>query len=61
MVFKPGSMVSGYIEGRVDNVHSKDKGANTKDQIQVVPVTFGIVFQRSDSGPERARPTLSCW
>ena len=54
-------MVSGYIEGRVDNVHSKDKGANTKDQIQVVPVRFGIVFQRSDSGPERARPRLSCW
>ena len=44
VVFKLGSMVSGYIEGRVDNVYSKDKGAITKDQIQVVPVTFGIVF-----------------
>ena len=43
VMFKLGSMVSGFIEGHVDNVYS-DKGAITKDQIQIVPVTFGLVF-----------------
>ena len=44
VVFKLGSMVSGFIEGRVDNVYTSDKGAIQKDQIQLVPVTFGLVF-----------------
>ena len=44
VVFKLGSMVSGYIEGRVDNVYTSDKGAIQKNQIQLVPVTFGLVF-----------------
>jgi opacity protein-like surface antigen len=42
-VFKLGSAVSGYIEGRIDNVYSS-KGMIDADQVQVVPVTFGIVF-----------------
>ena len=44
VVFKLGSLVSAFIEGRVDNVYTSDQGAITKDQIQVVPVTFGLVF-----------------
>jgi opacity protein-like surface antigen len=43
VVFKLGSMVSGYAEGRIDNVYSS-KGFINSDQVQVVPVTFGIVF-----------------
>lgn len=43
VTFKLGSMVSGYVEGRVDNVYTK-KGLKNSDQIQVVPVTFGLVF-----------------
>ena len=43
VVFKLGSMVSGYIEGRMDNVYS-NKGLVNADQVQVVPVTFGLVF-----------------
>ena len=43
VTFKIGNMVSGYAEGRVDNVFSK-KGFTSADQIQVVPVTFGLVF-----------------
>ena len=42
-VFKLGSAVSGYIEGRIDNVYSS-KGMINADQVQVVPVTFGLVF-----------------
>ena len=42
-VFKLGSAVSGYIEGRIDNVYSS-KGMIDADQVQVVPVTFGLVF-----------------
>ena len=42
-VFKLGSMLSGYVEGRIDNVYS-NKGMISADQVQVVPVTFGIVF-----------------
>ena len=42
-VFKLGSSVSGYIEGRIDNVYSS-KGMIDADQVQVVPVTFGLVF-----------------
>ena len=42
-VFKLGSAVSGYIEGRIDNVYSS-KGMIDADQVQVIPVTFGIVF-----------------
>jgi hypothetical protein len=43
VTFKLGSMVSGFIEGRVDNVFT-EKGAIDTDQIQIVPVTFGLVF-----------------
>lgn len=42
-LFKLGSMLSGYVEGRIDNVYS-NKGMINADQVQVVPVTFGIVF-----------------
>ena len=42
-LFKLGSMVSGYVEGRIDNVYS-NKGMINADQVQVIPVTFGIVF-----------------
>ena len=31
------------VEGRLDNVFS-DKGFIQSDQVQVIPVTFGIVF-----------------
>jgi opacity protein-like surface antigen len=43
VVFKLGSMLSGYVEGRIDNVYTS-KGVIDSDQVQVVPVTFGIVF-----------------
>lgn len=43
VTFKLGNMVSGFVEGRVDNVYTK-KGAISSDQIQIVPVTFGLVF-----------------
>ena len=42
-LFKLGSMVHGYVEGRIDNVYS-NKGMINADQVQVIPVTFGIVF-----------------
>jgi hypothetical protein len=38
----PGTLL-GYVEGRVDNVYS-DQGLVNADQIQVVPVTLGVVF-----------------
>ncbi len=43
VLFRFGSAVSGYVEGRVDNVFT-EKGVIDSDQIQVVPVTFGLVF-----------------
>lgn len=43
VLFKLGTMVSGYAEGRIDNVYS-NKGLINADQVQVVPVTFGVVF-----------------
>jgi opacity protein-like surface antigen len=43
-VFKLGSVVSGYVEGRIDNVYSSKSGLINTDQVKVVPVTFGIVF-----------------
>jgi len=43
LVIKLGSVVSLYAERRVDNVFT-DKGLIEADQIQVVPVTFGLVF-----------------
>jgi opacity protein-like surface antigen len=36
-------MINGFIEGRVDNVYT-EKGVIDTDQIQVVPVTFGLTF-----------------
>jgi opacity protein-like surface antigen len=44
VLVKLGGLMSAYVEGHIDNVFS-DKGGfvNTK-QIQVVPVTLGIVF-----------------
>jgi opacity protein-like surface antigen len=42
VLFKLG-LISAYVEGRVDNVFT-EKGPITADQVQVVPVTFGIVF-----------------
>ena len=35
--------INGYIEGRVDNVFTQ-KGMIDSEQIQVVPVTFGLTF-----------------
>jgi len=43
LVIKLGSLVSLYAEGRVDNVYT-EKGLIDTDQVQVVPVTFGLVF-----------------
>ena len=43
LVVKLGSLVSGYVEGRLDNVFSQ-KGLIKSDQVQVIPVTFGVVF-----------------
>lgn len=43
VLFKLGSLISAFVEGRVENVYSKE-GFVTADQIQVVPVTFGVVF-----------------
>jgi opacity protein-like surface antigen len=42
-VFKLGSAVSGYAEGRIDNVYSNG-GFVSSDQVKVIPVTFGLVF-----------------
>jgi len=43
MVFRLGTMVSGYVEGRIDNVYS-NKGFIDANSVQVIPVTFGLVF-----------------
>jgi opacity protein-like surface antigen len=43
LIIKLGSAVSLYAEGRVDNVYT-DKGLIDTDQIQMVPVSFGVVF-----------------
>ena len=43
LVIKLGSLLSLYAEGRVDNVFT-EKGAITADQIQVVPVSVGLVY-----------------
>jgi opacity protein-like surface antigen len=42
-VFKLGSAVSGYVEGRIDNVYT-DGGFVSTDQVKMIPVTFGLVF-----------------
>ena len=36
-------MINGFIEGRIDNVYT-EKGVIDTQQIQVVPVTFGLTF-----------------
>lgn len=36
-------MINGYLEGRIDNVFT-EKGMIDSEQIQVVPVTFGLTF-----------------
>lgn len=36
-------LVNGYLEGRVDNVFT-EKGMIDAEQIQVIPVTFGLSF-----------------
>jgi len=43
VLFKLGGMLSGFVEGRIDNVFS-EKGVIQSDQVQIVPVTFGVVF-----------------
>ena len=35
--------LNGFVEGRVDNVFT-EKGMIDEDQVQVVPVTFGLTF-----------------
>jgi opacity protein-like surface antigen len=44
LVIKLGSLLSLYAEGRVDNVFTQDKGLIETDQIQMVPVSFGLVY-----------------
>ena len=44
LVIRLGSLVSLYAEGRVDNVFTEEGGFIDTKQIQVVPVTFGLVF-----------------
>ena len=36
--------IGAYIQGRVDNVYTSDKGAISAKSIQVIPVTAGIEF-----------------
>jgi opacity protein-like surface antigen len=43
LVVRLGKLCSLYAEGRVDNVFT-DQGVIAADQIQLVPVTFGVVF-----------------
>jgi len=43
VVLRFGRLFSAYAEGRVDNVFT-DKGLIQADNVQLVPVTFGIVF-----------------
>jgi hypothetical protein len=43
LLVKLGGVASLYVEGRLDNVYS-EKGFVDSKQIQLVPVTFGIVF-----------------
>ena len=43
MLVKLGRLASLYVEGHLDNVFS-EKGFVDSKQIQLVPVTFGIVF-----------------
>jgi opacity protein-like surface antigen len=35
--------VNGYVEGRVDNVYT-EKGVINTQQVQLIPVTFGLTF-----------------
>jgi opacity protein-like surface antigen len=44
LVLHFGSLVSAYAEGRIDNVYTKSGGVVDASQIQMVPVTFGVVF-----------------
>ena len=44
VLVKLGSLVSAFVEGHIDNVHG-DKGLVDSKQIQVVPVSLGVVFQ----------------
>jgi opacity protein-like surface antigen len=36
-------MINGYVEGRIDNIYT-EKGVIDTNQIQLVPVTFGLTF-----------------
>lgn len=40
----PFGAVSGFVQSRVDNVYTSDKGVINTKSIQVVPVTAGIEF-----------------
>jgi opacity protein-like surface antigen len=44
VLLKLGHTLSGYVEGRIDNVYTDTGGFINTSQIQVVPVTFGVVF-----------------
>jgi hypothetical protein len=44
VLFKFGRAVSAYVEGRIDNVYTDTGGFINTSQVQVVPVTFGVVF-----------------
>jgi len=43
VLVKLGSLVSGYVEGHLDNVFSQ-KGFVNSSQLQVIPVTVGVVY-----------------
>jgi opacity protein-like surface antigen len=44
VLLRLGQTLSGYVEGRIDNVYTDTGGFVNASQVQVVPVTFGIVF-----------------
>jgi opacity protein-like surface antigen len=43
LIVRLGKLCSLYAEGRMDNVFTRNRVIDT-DQIQMVPVTFGVVF-----------------
>jgi opacity protein-like surface antigen len=44
VLLKLGHTLHAYIEGHIDNIYSDTGGVIDTNSIQVVPVTFGVVF-----------------
>ena len=59
VILKFGSLFSAYAEGRVDNVFTDKGGLVAADQIQVVPVTFGVRHVRQGAVGARGRARRS--